>query len=200
MKRYYFVITYLPEQASQEILAGRCISTLHDFLVFHHIGGIGVGFPRWTAQSLGNQIMFCSSNLQRLSQLYQSEYFTMMAEQGLFDVTYVEPVPADTAEVRFYRNQGIAKLFTGEKRRRLERAKRRAAERGEEFDPERIGSNQQIGMFHRILMDSQSTQQRFVLHVQKEKVAEASGPDFNGYGLATNQTYRGTVPDIRVLI
>ncbi|EOD78077.1 hypothetical protein D515_03200 [Grimontia indica] len=47
-------------------------------------------------------------------------------------------------------------------------------------------------------MDSQSTQQRFVLHVQKENVAEVSDAEFNGYGLATNQTYRGTVPDIRI--
>ncbi|MDD1794332.1 type I-F CRISPR-associated endoribonuclease Cas6/Csy4 [Enterovibrio sp. ZSDZ42] len=198
MKRYYFVINYVPEHANQELLAGRCISTLHDFLNFHHISGIGVGFPSWTQQSLGKQILFCSSNQQRLSQLHQSQYFLMMAEQGLFVINDVEPVPADTAEVRFYRNQGIAKLFTGGKRRRLERAKRRAAERGEAFDPEKIGSNQPIEMFHRILIDSQSTQQRFVLHVQKEKAAEVSDAEFNGYGLATNQTHRGTVPDIRV--
>ncbi|MDR9827921.1 type I-F CRISPR-associated endoribonuclease Cas6/Csy4, partial [Vibrio sp. FNV 38] len=32
-KRYYFYIRYLPEQADCGLLAGRCISQMHKFMV-----------------------------------------------------------------------------------------------------------------------------------------------------------------------
>ncbi|TLF45897.1 type I-F CRISPR-associated endoribonuclease Cas6/Csy4 [Halomonas urmiana] len=86
----------------------------------------------------------------------------------------------------------------------LKRAKRRALERGEAFQAEKLANQREVECFHSSFMESSSTGQSFMLHIQMEAGAtymekRVAGKVFNSYGLATNQEFRGTVP-IRALV
>ncbi|TKB46220.1 type I-F CRISPR-associated endoribonuclease Cas6/Csy4 [Ferrimonas sediminicola] len=196
MSRYYFAIRYLPKNADCTLLAGRCLSILHGFLRRHPFAGIGVSFPDWGENTIGVSIAFVSAEKAVLRQLIHQPYFAMMASDRLFELTEVAEVPEAGSEIRFTRNQGIAKCFAGEKRRRLARAKRRAASRGEPFRPVAETHGREITPFHCALMESKSTGQQYLLHIQREDGASQVCDDFGGYGLATNCHHRGTVPEL----
>ncbi|MBY6094674.1 type I-F CRISPR-associated endoribonuclease Cas6/Csy4 [Ferrimonas balearica] len=195
-QRYFFAIRYVPKHADAGLLAGRCISILHGFFCRHNIEGIGVSFPGWTESSLGNSIAFVSADATVLGQFRQQSYFEMMVSDQLFERTDVRSVPEGCREVRFKRNQSIAKCFSGERRRRLERARRRAETRGEAFRPSVDDEERQIEPFHSVLMHSKSSGQQYLLHVQKQIELESISQDYCRYGLATNQVHLGTVPEL----
>lgn len=196
MHRYYFMVHFLPTKANAELLAGRCIHIMHGFVARHNVDGLGVSFPTWSAQTVGSAIAFIHSAATVLEQLKQQSYFKEMSENDLFYISDVEAVPDDCTEVRFKRNQNIAKLFSGEMRRRLKRAEKRALARGEVYHPPKADAVREVDHFHEIVASSGSNGQNFILHVQKEQVQDRSEPIFNGYGLATNERFRGTVPDL----
>ncbi|WP_028774762.1 type I-F CRISPR-associated endoribonuclease Cas6/Csy4 [Shewanella waksmanii] len=195
MKRYYFMVRFLPEQANLALLTGRCISVMHGFICKREIQGLGVSFPAWSDASIGNMIAFVHTDKGVLNELRLQGYFRDMQECGFFSVGNVETVPDDCAEVRFKRNQNIAKIFVGETRRRLKRLEKRAIARGEVFEPNKNGEQRELDRFHCIAIASTSTEQDFLLHVQKENVQQREAAEFSQYGLATNQLLRGTVPD-----
>ena len=60
-KRYFFAIHYVPAKADCGLLAGRCISTLHGYLLNHAVTQIGVAFPSWSDKSIGRTIAFVLS-------------------------------------------------------------------------------------------------------------------------------------------
>jgi CRISPR-associated endonuclease Csy4 len=200
MKRYFFCVKYLLDGSDPQLLAGRCISVLHGYMIKHLISSIGVSFPQWSYESLGLSIAFVSDDLEHLSTLRAQSYFKMMSDEGFFLITEVMMVPDDLQEVRFVRNQSVAKLFAGEARRRLTRAKRRAEERGDIFNPETFKNHCEIERFHSVQAGSKSNGQDFILHIQKENVDSAledkRNVEFNNYGFATNVNIRGTVPDL----
>lgn len=199
-QRYAFVVKFLPERAESKLLAGRCIKVLHEH-VFQHKGfAIGVGFPGWNDESLGGYISFVSISPERLLALKTEHYFCLMESEEFFGVSEVIEVPNDCDEVRFVRNQGIKKCFVGEKRRRLRRAKRRSELRNEIFSPQISVIERQYDKFHVAQIDSNTTQQRFSLFIQKEKGITESQSSYNAYGLSTNSRYRGTVPELGELI
>jgi CRISPR-associated endonuclease Csy4 len=103
-------------------------------------------------------------------------------------------------EVRFKRNQSIAKIFVGESRRRLKRLEKRALARGEIFSPKKSSYSRELNLFHRIPISSSSNHNDFILHIQKENVDCISEPNFSGYGFASNNKFHGTVPDLSTLI
>ncbi|WP_042145922.1 MULTISPECIES: type I-F CRISPR-associated endoribonuclease Cas6/Csy4 [unclassified Pseudoalteromonas] len=195
-KRYFFAIKYLPLNVDQCLLAGRCISILHGFISARNITGIGVSFPNWSDKSLGNTIAFVSEHESLLAELSEQSYFNMMASDNLFAVSEVTSIPENLSEVRFKRNQSIAKCFVGEKRRRLERAKRRAHSRGEMFNPKTPEPEKEIQPFHCALSSSKSSNEAFLLHIQKVNTVSVKSNDYGNYGLATNQKHLGTVPDL----
>ncbi|WP_076538348.1 type I-F CRISPR-associated endoribonuclease Cas6/Csy4 [Shewanella sp. UCD-KL21] len=195
MHRYYFMVRFLPEQANLALLMGRCISIMHGFICKHDIQGLGVSFPAWSDASIGNMIAFVHTDIAALNELKLQGYFQDMQECGVFKVDNVEAVPDDCVEVRFKRNQGIAKMFVGEARRRLKRLEKRALARGEVFNPNKNDEPRELDCFHCIAIGSTSTEQDFLLHVQKEIVQKYEEPEFNQYGLATNKLLRGTVPE-----
>lgn len=135
MKRYYFNITYLPKNCDVNLLAGRCIGILHGFMSSREISNIGVCFPKWNEQTIGEQISFVSTDRKQLTNLSQQSYFEMMAHDKLFYSSKILEVPTNQRDVMFIRNQSIAKAFVGEKQRRLKRAKKRAEARGEIYNP-----------------------------------------------------------------
>ena len=200
-KRFFFAIHYIPAKADCGLLAGRCISTLHGYLLNHADAQIGVAFPCWSNKSIGRTIAFVSEHSSHLTQFRERTYFQTMQGDGLFELSPVLEVPDDCAEVRFIRNQNLAKLFVGERRRRLARSKRRAAERGELFVPKAPAVNQEIAPFHCALIQSASNGQSYVLHIQKQLCdSRDTTKTYSHYGLASPNSYRGSVPELSTSI
>lgn len=198
--RYYFYIKYLMPTANYSFLAGRCIACLHSFMSGPEISsaGIGVAFPCWSMDTVGDSIAFVSKDINALSYLSSVRYFQNMASEGFIEVSEAERVPVDAEEVRFIRNQYVATSFPGEIKRRLVRAKKRAAKRGVTFMPGSIVSNRLVDHCHVIPIDSRSSGQRFPLYVQRAVFSEESANDsYNSYGLATQHIFTGSVPSLR---
>lgn len=200
MQRYYFMVRFLPEQANLALLTGRCISVMHGFICKHEIEGLGVSFPAWSDASIGNMIAFVHTDIGALNELRLQGYFQDMQEYGLFNVGDVEAVPDDCVEVSFKRNQNIAKIFVGETRRRLKRLEKRALARGEVFNPAKSNESRELEVFHRVAMSSGSSQQDYLLHIQRAVVGKRLDPMFNSYGFATNKLVNGTVPNLAHLV
>jgi CRISPR-associated endonuclease Csy4 len=196
MTRYYFMVNFLPKEANLVLLTGRCISIMHSFICKYNIQGMGVSLPAWSDTSIGNVIAFIHSDEAVLNTLKEQIYFKDMQGYGFFKLSKVSIVPDDCGEIRFKRNQSIAKIFVGESRRRLKRLKKRALARGEVFNPQKLSISRDH--FHRIAMSS-STQEEYILHIQKEKVDCKTEPIFSSYGFSSNVKFNGTVPDLSTL-
>ncbi|MGO3276369.1 type I-F CRISPR-associated endoribonuclease Cas6/Csy4 [Halomonas sp.] len=198
--RYFFYIRYLMPSANHAFLAGRCIACLHGLMSGSKIAssGIGVSFPSWATDSVGDSIAFVSKDINALFYLSSVRYFKNMADEGFIEISDIKMVPATLEEVRFIRNQHVAKSFPGEIKRRLIRSKNRAEKRGETFMPGSVVSDRFVDHCHVIPIDSRSSGQRFPLYVQYEALGEESQCDsYNSYGLATKQTHSGSVPNFK---
>ncbi|MBE0465232.1 type I-F CRISPR-associated endoribonuclease Cas6/Csy4 [Halomonas colorata] len=198
--RCFFYIKYLMPSANHAFLAGRCIACLHGFISGSEItsSGIGISFPSWATDTVGDSIAFVSKDFNALSYLSSARYFKNMADEGFINVSDIEIVPTTLEEVRFIRNQHVAKSFPGEIKRRLIRSKNRAEKRGETFIPGSVVSDRVVDHCHVIPIDSRSSGQRFPLYVQYEALGEESQCDsYNSYGLATKQTHFGSVPNFK---
>ncbi|PMG65692.1 type I-F CRISPR-associated endoribonuclease Cas6/Csy4 [Vibrio lentus] len=196
-KRYYFLIRYIPTQADNELLAGRCISQMHLFMVNNRqaMNRIGVSFPDWNESTVGQTIAFVAEDKEMIIGLSFQPYFSLMVNEGLFEISSVCEVPDTAVEVRFVRNQTIGKSFLGSKKRRIKRSMARAELSGVEPSLPVTNEERVIDSFHRIPISSGSSGEDYMLFVQKELVSERGTANFNSYGLATNQEIRGTVPD-----
>ncbi|MEZ9906365.1 type I-F CRISPR-associated endoribonuclease Cas6/Csy4 [Vibrio breoganii] len=198
-KRYYFLIRYIPAHADFELLAGRCIYQMHLFMVNNRqaMNKIGVSFPEWNEASVGQSIAFVADDKELMGGLSFQPYFSLMVNEGLFELTGVCEVPDTAVEVRFVRNQTIGKSFLGSKKRRIKRSLVRAETLGIEKALPTTEEERFIDHFHRIPISSESSGHDYVLFTQKEFADEPPSADFNSYGLATNHEKRGTVPDLR---
>ncbi|MDG1752495.1 MAG: type I-F CRISPR-associated endoribonuclease Cas6/Csy4 [Thalassotalea sp.] len=196
MTRYYFTVRYLPESANVNLLVGRCLFIMHGYICKQNIQGIGVSFPRWSDESIGNVIAFFYSDKDVLNVLSRQRFFNDMKECGFFSLSEVVEVPTDCPEVRFKRNQTIKKIFPAEKKRRLKRLEKRAQAQGKNFNPEKLTSVREFDLFHQVSVASVSKSVDVELFIQKELGVEYSESSFNSYGLATNDKHLGTVPDI----
>ncbi|MGL0930730.1 type I-F CRISPR-associated endoribonuclease Cas6/Csy4 [Vibrio vulnificus] len=198
-KRYYFCIRYTPVQADYELLAGRCISQMHLFMVNNRqtINKIGVIFPDWSDVTVGQTIAFVAEDKEMMIGLSFQPYFSLMVKEGLFELSSICEVPENLGEVRFVRNQTINKSFLGSKKRRIKRSMVRAELSGAEQRLPVTNEDRAIDSFHRIPISSASSGEDYILFVQKEFVSERVAANFNSYGLATNQERKGTVPELR---
>lgn len=199
-KRYYFLIRYTPAQADYELLAGRCISQMHLFMVNNRqaMNRIGVSFPDWNESTVGQTIAFVAEDKDMMIGLSFQPYFSLMVNEGLFEISSVCEVPDTAAEVRFVRNQTIGKSFFGSKKRRIKRSMARAELLGAGTSLPVTNEERVIDSFHRIPISSASSGEDYILFVQKEFVSERVAANFNSYGFATNQERKGTVPELRV--
>ncbi|MEZ8444258.1 type I-F CRISPR-associated endoribonuclease Cas6/Csy4 [Vibrio splendidus] len=198
-KRYYFLIRYIPTQADNELLAGRCISQMHLFMVNNRqaMNRIGVSFPDWNESTVGQTIAFVAEDKEMIIGLSFQPYFSLMVNEGLFEISSVCEVPDTAVEVRFTRNQTIGKSFLGSKKRRIKRSMARAELSGVEPSLPATNEERVVDSFHRIPISSGSSGDDYILFVQKESVGERVAGNFNSYGLATNQERKGTVPEFR---
>ena len=199
MTRYYFCIRYLPELVDECLLSGRCIYVLHGFITKREYRGIGVSFPDWSNASLGKSIAFVSQDKVVLEVLSSQSYFQMMENDNIFSISPVTKVSDNCPEIRFKRNQNIAKCFVGERKRRLARAKRRAEARGDKFEPVLDLAKREVEPFHRVIVFSKSLNTNIIFHVQKQINIQYIRCDYGPYGLATNEKYLGTVPNLKNL-
>ncbi len=201
MKRYYFTISYLPDNANNEVLAARCISTLHGVLNRKYSSlnkkpVIGIAFPKWCNSTIGNQIAFFSENESKLESFCYHHDFRLMQDEDIFEISHVQLVPESLNEIQFIRNNGLAKMTLAERRRRIERCKRRAEKAGRNYIPKDEHKLRDCGLFHKLIVTSSSSSKTFPLYIQKKSIAIASECDFSHYGLAANEVYTGTVPDL----
>ena len=198
-KRYYFCIRYTPVQADYELLAGRCISQMHLFMVNNRqvMNKIGVSFPDWSDVTVGQTIAFVADDKEVMVGLSFQPYFSLMVNEGLFEISSVCEVPDTAIEVRFTRNQTIGKSFLGSKKRRIKRSMARAELLDAGTSLPVSNEERVVDSFHRIPISSGSSGEDYILFVQKEFVSERGAVNFNSYGLATNQERKGTVPELR---
>ncbi|NAW94959.1 type I-F CRISPR-associated endoribonuclease Cas6/Csy4 [Vibrio sp. V42_P2S4T144] len=197
-KRYYFCIRYTPVQADYELLAGRCISQMHLFMVNNRqaMNKIGVSFPGWSDVTVGQTIAFVADDKEMIIGLSFQPYYSLMVNEGLFEVSSVCEVPDNALEVRFTRNQTIGKSFLGSKKRRIKRSMARAELLDAGTSLPVTNEERVVDSFHRIPISSGSSGEDYILFVQKEFVCERGAANFNSYGLATNQERKGTVPEL----
>ncbi|MBO1273560.1 MULTISPECIES: type I-F CRISPR-associated endoribonuclease Cas6/Csy4 [Shewanella] len=200
MARYCFVVRYLPKEANANVLAGKCLSILHGFVARHNVQGLGVTFPDWSDRTLGSKIAFVHEDPSLLAQFSQQRYFIGMSDFGFFSVSEIIKVPEKCIQVRFLRNQHYSKRFPGSVRRRVERLKRRAAARGEEYVPRPYNHETEYALSHSVPAKSMSTRQEFILHIQKEVAENEVIHLFNGYGLSDRTCAIGTVPELKGLL
>ncbi|PNI03193.1 type I-F CRISPR-associated endoribonuclease Cas6/Csy4 [Vibrio diazotrophicus] len=196
--RYYFSIRYIPECADNELLSGRCISNMHGFLSHERNkqfkNSVGICFPLWNEQTVGNVITFVSTNESILTGISYQPYFSTMMNENLFEISDINVVPDDAEEVRFVFNKTIQKIFNGSKKRRIKRAMKRAQEFGHAFTAISV-EEREFELFHEIPISSKSSGCDFVLHIQRQYPVEAEiVQGFNGYGFASNKLWKGTVP------
>lgn len=196
MIRYYFTVCFLPESANVNLLVGRCLFIMHGYTCKKNIQGIGVSFPHWSDESIGNVIAFFYHDKDALNVLSQQRFFNDMKECGFFSISSVEQVPDDCPEVRFVRNQTIKKIFPSERKRRLKRLEKRAKDQGKEFNPEKLSSAREFDLFHRISVASVSKSVDVELYIQKQIDIDHIEIGYNSYGLATNEKHTGTAPDL----
>ncbi|NGZ19078.1 type I-F CRISPR-associated endoribonuclease Cas6/Csy4 [Vibrio aestuarianus] len=198
MKRYYFSIRFLPERADYELLAGRCISTMHGFLSQERNhsfkNSVGVAFPHWNEKNIGDVTTFVSEHESVLTGLFYQPYFSTMMKEGLFDLSPIALVPEDVVDARFVYNKTIQKIFNGSKKRRIKRALERAEAQGTGYVP-KPAEDREFEPFHCIPIDSHSTGQQFILHIQRQFTDNVGDENqFNSYGFASNERWTGTVP------
>lgn len=199
MNWHYFIIRYIPSDADEFLLAGRCILALHHFLYRNKANSIGIHFPDWSDQSVGKRIAFMSENEDLLTWLRKERYFQTMTENDLFEITEVRQASlTDKKGVAFVRNQKAGKLTPASKARRIRRAKRRAEARGEAYIPRNQESGRELDHFHSIPMESTSTGKAFTLFVEKveEPSTSLSQKTFNGYGLSSQNEQMVLLPMI----
>lgn len=200
--RYYFSIRYIPEYVDNELLAGRCISTMHGFISHERNkffkNSVGISFPCWTEQSVGNEITFVSKHESILTGLSYQPYFSRMMNEGIFEISSIDVVPMGAIEARFVFNKTIQKIFNGAKKRRIKRAIKRAEEHGRAYTP--VPNEERVfEFFHEIPISSHSTGHEFILHIQRHIPVDMNVEGgFNGYGFASNERWKETVPIVNV--
>jgi CRISPR-associated endonuclease Csy4 len=173
---------------------------MHGFILKNNIEGMGVTLPAWSDSSIGSVIAFVHKDIEILNSLKEQAYFVDMQDCGFFKISQVLAVPEGFQELRFVHNRAVAKIFTGESRRRLKRLQKRALARGEDFNPKKLEATREIDIFHRVAMTSKSSQEDYILHIQKQNADCQAEPVFSNYGFASNEKLKGTVPDLSPLI
>ena len=196
--RYYFIITYLPEERDNNFLASRCINALHKYNGKFELHSIGVSFPKLSDDSLGNQIAFVCEDENVLKRLGRSKDIALMHEYGLIELTDICLVKENLhEEVNFIHNKSIDKYTVKGKKRIFDRLKRRALARGELDYRSKAEATPilKVRPYQKVSMSSSSTKQEsFSIYIQVTISEKISPGNFDIYGLATTKKWRGSVP------
>lgn len=199
MKWYYKTVTFLPARCNNESLAAKCLRILHGFNYEYETRNIGVSFPLWSDYTIGNKISFVSTNKIELDLLLKQHYFTQMKELHYFDISNTKVVPDGCEYVSFKRCQSIDKATPVGQARKAKRLKKRAEERGEEFDLSSFKQHEVVALhhYHSLEEDSKSRGGSFRLNIRMFKETCLDGDAlFSSYGLANTENTFQPVPII----
>jgi CRISPR-associated endonuclease Csy4 len=198
MNRFYFFISFLGKDINEIFLVGRCLKILHGFYHRHSIYDIGVSFPDWSNNSIGNRLVFVSTNESSLKFLKVQKYFVDMVELNYFHISHINKCilePKNSAI--FSRNQKADELTVYAQKRKLKRLIKRAEKRGEIYQPKgRQPSELIIPFHHEIPISSRENENDFAIKIEKKAFSELNSEIFNSYGLSTNQKITNPVPII----
>ncbi|MGF1760850.1 type I-F CRISPR-associated endoribonuclease Cas6/Csy4 [Photobacterium sagamiensis] len=197
MTRFFKTVTFLPEDRNNEVLVGRCIHILHGVCMNNEINDIGLSFPNWCIETVGERISFISKDKRNLEFLLNQQYFFQMERLGYFNISETHPVntqPED--DVLFIRNQAIDNSFPGALRRDIKRAERRAFERGEEYTATYAPTHYEQEHYHTIAVSSGSKRTNFRLNIQMVKPNAPIDGEFTSYGLSNKSDTQCSVPVI----
>ncbi|MBF4285030.1 type I-F CRISPR-associated endoribonuclease Cas6/Csy4, partial [Vibrio anguillarum] len=131
MNWYNKTITFLPERCDNEVLAAKCLSTLHAFNYKYDTRSIGISFPGWCEDTVGKKPTFISTSKVELDLLLKHQYFIQMRKLSYFDISATAQIPDGCEYVSFVRNQSIDKSSAAGQTRKLRRLEKRATARGE---------------------------------------------------------------------
>ncbi len=196
MDWYYKTITFLPEYRNNEAIAAKCLKELHSFNYEYKTRSIGISFPLWNQDTVGQKITFVSTNKMELDFLLSRTYFTQMTKLGYFSISTAQIVPDDCSYVLFKRRQSIDKATPAGHARELKRLERRALERGEIFDPANYSKNttHEFHNYHSLKEDS-SSGNGFRLNIQMEQSEDTINTGkFSSYGLGNTDNSSQVVP------
>lgn len=195
MQRFYKTVTFLPEEKNNEVLTGNCINILHGVCRKHNINDIGISFPDWCHDTVGERITLVSTNQKNLDYLLNQEYFFRMQQLCFFSISDTKIViPDSIQEAIFIRNQTIDNSYPGAVNRDIKRAKKRASQRGEEYIVPYATNQKTFDHYHRIKFTSQSKKTDFSLNIQKLKVSQKIEGHFGSYGLSNKTDKQCSVP------
>jgi len=197
MQRFYKTVQFLPEDKNNEVLVGNCIHILHGVCKEHNINNIGISFPDWCHETVGERITFISTNQQNLEYLLNQEYFFRMQKLGYFDISDTKIVTsAPTQEAIFIRNQAIDNSSPGAVIRDIKRAKKRALERGVQYIEPYVSSQTTFENYHRIKFTSKTNNKNFSINIQRFTVEQEIEGYFGNYGLSNKSDKQCSVPII----
>lgn len=187
MQWYYRTVTFLPKQCDNELLAAKCINVLHGFNYKHHSRSVGVSFPLWNDQTVGNKVSFVSTKPTELDLLLNQAYFRQMATLGYFQLSTQSSVPDSQSYASFKRDQSIAKTTASGHSARLRRLEKRANLRNEPFNARNF---QQIDTImvphhHSLELHSKGNGHSFTLNICMSVEFDLNeAAIFSSYGLA----------------
>lgn len=199
MDWYYVTIRFVANHCNNEAIAAKCIQILHGFNYRYDIRSIGVSFPNWCHETVGNKISFVSTEKLALDFLVKQRYFQEMQQLGYFEISETLLVPADCQFACFNRCQKIDKSSCAGLNRKLKRLARRAEARGEVFDHSKYSNYQliEIEHYHSLAAPSKSRSRNFRLNIQKtNNITQNDTPCFSSYGLANSTATLQSVPII----
>ncbi|MEZ8655048.1 type I-F CRISPR-associated endoribonuclease Cas6/Csy4 [Vibrio splendidus] len=194
MNWFYKTVTFFPERCDNEVLAAKCLSTLHGFNYKYDTRSIGVSFPDWCEDTVGKKLTFISTSKVELDLLLKHHYFIQMRQLGYFDISATTKIPANCEYAAFTRNQSIDKSSAAGQARKLRRLEKRAIARGEAFNPALLKQKELIVLphYHSLEVSSQSKNSIFRLNIQMKATHSFEGNSmFSSYGLSnTNNSYQ----------
>ncbi|MFA0338886.1 type I-F CRISPR-associated endoribonuclease Cas6/Csy4 [Vibrio breoganii] len=199
MKWYYKTVTFLPARCNNESLAAKCLRILHGFNYEYETRNIGVSFPLWSDDTIGNKISFVSTNKIELDLLLKQQYFNQMKELRYFDISKTMFVPDHCEYVSFKRCQSIDKTTPAGQARKLKRLKKRAEARGKELDLPSLKQQDIVTLhhYHSLEEESKSRDDSFRLNIRMFKEPSLDGDAlFSSYGLANAENTFQAVPFI----
>lgn len=197
MTLYYRTITFLPKIKNNEALVGHCLKVLHGVCTKYTINTIGVSFPEWGEETIGDKISFISPNQLELDFLLQQTYFSEMTGLGYFNISEPKEVPKECNLAVFRRNQKIDQATPNGQRIRAERLAKRTMNRGD--SPIRfIPKDVVFEHYHSIPITSTRSGKSFRLNLQSQQLDQVTGGQwaFSSYGLANRELESCPVPVI----
>ena len=197
MNWYYISIHFISTHCNNEVLAAKCIKILHGFSHRNNIRSIGISFPDWCEETVGNKISFVSTDKIILESLIKQKYFIEMHKLGFFTISETFVAPTDCDFVSFKRCQKIDKSSAAGFNRKIQRLAKRAQARGEEFDFTKYNKHKQYDFksYHSLEENSKSKERDFRLNIQKTNEVNLNDiPLFSSYGLANTENSIQSVP------